>query len=353
MSRKALFANLGKSLGDGRGETAPETGAPVAAPAETSASAPRPRIRPILGAPELLKGQAAAPVGALGQSLSEFKAQSDRAAAIERRLAEGQIVVDLDPAAVEPSFICDRMATTSEAQSKLVEAIREHGQQAPILVRPHPTSAGRFQVAYGHRRLRAAIELQRTVRAVVKALSDEELVVAQGQENSERQDLSFIEKARFARRLEERGFRRDTIMSALSVYKSDLSNMLSVVGKIPEEVVEAIGPAPAIGRRGWIDLAELLLEAGKLDAVTAALSSPDFSASDSDGRFRRVYGLVKPRAEKTRFENWTTAGGAKYAKIVQNSEKMSVTINRRLAPGFSEFLLERLQSLYEEFEAER
>ena len=44
-------------------------------------------------------------------------------------------------------------------------------------------------------------------------------------------------------------------MTALSVYKSDLSNMLSVISRIPEEIIEAIGPAPGIGRRGWIDLA--------------------------------------------------------------------------------------------------
>ena len=134
------------------------------------------------------------------------------------------------------------------------------GRQVPILVRPHPITQAAIKSAYGHRRFRAAAELGRTVRAVVKALTDEELVVAQGQENNERQDLSFIEKSRFARGLEERGFRRDTIMSALSVYKSDLSNMLSVVVKIPEDVIEAIGPAPTIGRRGWIDLAELLSE---------------------------------------------------------------------------------------------
>lgn len=351
MSRKALFANLGKPADD-QG-TPVESPAEKAAPSGVEAPVPRPRIRPILGSPELLKGQAAAPVGALGQSLSEFKAKSDRAAAIEQRLAEGQVVVELDPAVVEPSFISDRMATTTEAHSKLVEAIKEHGQQVPILVRPHPSAHGRYQVAYGHRRLRAAAELGRTVRAVVKALTDEELVVAQGQENNERQDLSFIEKSRFARRLEERGFRRDTIMSALSVYKSDLSNMLSVVVKIPEDVIEAVGPAPTIGRRGWIDLAELLSEVEKLEAVRATISAVEFSASDSDQKFRRIYGLIKPRAERTRFENWTTAEGAKFAKIVQNSEKVSVTINRRLVPGFSEFLLERIQTLYEEFESRR
>ena len=50
----------------------------------------------------------------------------------------------------------------------------------------NPQQEGRYQIAYGHRRLRAAIELGRPVRAIVKPLTDEQLVVAQGQENSAR-----------------------------------------------------------------------------------------------------------------------------------------------------------------------
>lgn len=354
MSRKALFANLGNSGNEEkRAEQAasPENVALSEKSAAETARTARLRTRPILGAPELLKNPSTAPVGALGQSLSEFKAQSDRAAVIERQLSEGQVIVDLDPALIDPSFVLDRMAVTVDAHSKLVEAIREHGQQVPILVRPHPSEAGRYQIAYGHRRWRAAAELKRTVRAVVKVLTDEELVIAQGQENNERQDLSFIEKSRFARRLEERGFRRDTIMTALSVYKSDLSNMLSVIAKIPEDVVEAIGPAPAVGRRGWIDLAELLSDPATVMTVTALAASPEIQTADSDQRFRRIYASIKPRAERTRFESWTTADGAKFAKIVQNSEKISVTIHRAIVPEFSDFLLERIQSLYEEFKS--
>ncbi len=343
MSRKALFANL---LGAKDPQQPPET-------QDTSERVARLPNRPILGAPELIKNPAAAPVGALSQSLSEFKAQAERAAEIEKRLAEGQTIVDLDPALVDPSFVADRFGTSDEAHRRLVESIREHGQQAPILVRPHPVEPGRYQAAYGHRRLRAAAELARPVRAVVRALSDEALVIAQGQENNERQDLSFIEKARFARLLEERGFRRDTIMSALCVYKSDLSNMLSVVTKIPPGVVEGIGPAPAIGRRGWIELAEGLTGAETHAAVMSALAAPDFSICDSDERFRRALAAVKPPRDKTRFHNWKGDDGASLVKIAENSERISVTVDRRKAAAFGDFLLERLPALYEEFKSRR
>ena len=280
MSRKALFANLKLPT-----EKPPQKSE---APHETMApaSSSRARSRPLLGSTELLTDPATTPVGALGKSLSEFKAKTDRAVEIERKLAEGQAVVDLDPSDIEPSFVADRMPMSPEAHSRLFEAIREHGQQVPILVRPHPDRPGRYQVAYGHRRLRALAELGRPVKAVVKKLGDEELVIAQGQENNERQDLSYIEKARFAHRLQERGFRRDTIMTAMSVYKSDLSNMLSVVARIPEDIIDAIGPAASIGRRGWIDLAEQLASQEVADRVRTLAESSQIQALDSDQRFK-------------------------------------------------------------------
>ena len=59
------------------------------------------------------------------------------------------------------------------------------------------------------RQLRAAVELGQPVRAVVKPLSDEQLVITQGQENNKRKDLSFIERAIFAAQLEGRSWPRD------------------------------------------------------------------------------------------------------------------------------------------------
>ena len=90
MSRKALFANLNLPT-----EKPPQNSE---APHETMApaSSSRARSRPLLGSTELLTDPATTPVGALGKSLSEFKAKTDRAVEIERKLAEGQAVADLD-----------------------------------------------------------------------------------------------------------------------------------------------------------------------------------------------------------------------------------------------------------------
>jgi ParB family chromosome partitioning protein len=72
-------------------------------------------------------------------------------------------------------------------------------------LRAHSTAPGRYQTAFGHRRVRAARVLARPVKAIVRTLSDDELIIAQGVENSAREDLSFIERAVFALRLENAG----------------------------------------------------------------------------------------------------------------------------------------------------
>ena len=118
-------------------------------------------------------------VGAVGRSIEQLRAQS---------------IVDLDTSLIDPSFVADRLDISEEHYRLLVSSIREHGQQVPILVRPHPQKEGRYQIAFGRRRLLAVIELGRKIRAIIKPLSDEELVIAQGQENSARKERGILER---------------------------------------------------------------------------------------------------------------------------------------------------------------
>lgn len=338
MSRKQIFANLGNP--------AAETIAPDAT------RTTRARIRPILGSPDLIEDPSHSPVGAIGQSLGELSEKSRRADEIEKKLAEGQILVELDPALVESSFVSDRMVSNDEASERFANAIREQGQQVPILVRPHPEKPGRYQVAFGHRRLRAAATIGIPVKAVVRELSDEQLVVAQGQENSERQDLSYIEKARFAQNLQKR-FSRDLIMTALSVYKGDLSNMLAVVSRIPDDLVELIGPAHGVGRRKWINLADQLNKKAVIDRARQLAASDAVNSLPSDERFNVVLGSLKAAPKASRTDVWSSKSGSCLAKVTDGPDKLSLSIDKRTAPDFADFVLHNLTRLYDEFEARK
>ena len=140
---------------------------------------------------------------------------------------------------------------------RAARSIAEYGQQVPVLVRPHPKIEGRFQIVYGRRRVLALRDLGQPVKALIRDLDDHELVLAQGQENTARRDLSFIEKCNFARQMVAAGYKRQIICDALSIDKTLISRMLSVADRIPLDVVEAIGAAPSIGRDRWLALADL------------------------------------------------------------------------------------------------
>ena len=212
-----------------------------------------------------------------------------RAEEIEKQLLAGQVVIELDPTTIDPSFVPDRMPADDEEFKDFVAAIRREGQHVPILVRPNPEKPERYQVAFGHRRLRAAMELDVPVKAIVRSLTDQELVVAQGQENNERKDLSYIEKVRFGHKLEQQSFSRDVIMSSLSVYKSDLSNMLSVAAKIPIDLIDAIGPAHGVGRRNWMGLADAFAaERRRIETAREVVGRPQFSSLPSKERFEAI-----------------------------------------------------------------
>ncbi|MFY9290260.1 MAG: plasmid partitioning protein RepB [Methylorubrum rhodinum] len=342
MSRKSLFVNL-SAPASGQDGVSEDRAKPVS-------GASRVRARPILGSPDLIPDQEARPIGVLGKSLDELNERTKRAEEIERRLTEGQVIVELDPDAIDPSFVSDRLPSAPEALTSLTEKIRDHGQLNPILVRPHPESLGRYQVAFGHRRLRVTKSLGMTVKAVVRPLSDEELVIAQGQENHEREDLSYIEKALFARKLGGRGFPRSTIMAAMSVYKSDLSNMLTVADKIPEQLISKIGAAPGIGRRGWIELAGLMSDRKVKAAVESAARETEFEGLDSDLRFKRILTAAKPRPSSGRVKTWASPSGEALAKVSEHDDRVILTINRQKSPRFAEFVLSRLRELYLEFE---
>ncbi len=290
-------------------------------------------------------------VGAMGKSLGKIASAVEEARAL---VSSGTTVVELDPSLVDISFVSDRLDGSPDDHRALVDSIRDHGQQIPILVRPHPTEAGRYQVAYGHRRLRAVTELGRKVRAIVKALSDAELVVAQGQENSARLDLSYIEKATFAVVLEDRGFDRGVIMAALSLEKTQLSRIISIGRAIPRPIVEAIGSAPKTGRPRWAALAELIEGHDWRRALVRLTGDDSFSKADSDTRFAIFDAAIRSKpAAALEAEHWNDPEGRQAAAIKRSTSKLTLVVNQKVAPDFGEFIVAELPDLYRRYAASK
>jgi len=289
-------------------------------------------------------------------SIDELSARADK-------LTEGETIVDLDVQSVDVSFVHDRLNSDDQEFSELLDAIREQGQNSPILVRPHPSKTGRYMVVFGHRRLRAAKLLGRRVRAVVKDMKDREHVIAQGQENAARANLSFIEKALFAAQLSRLRYDEDnvTVLAALAVDRATLSKMLSVAG-IPEPILQAIGSAKGVGRDRWYELKLLLEKPSHLEEALRAIAEITFSQRSSDERFNTLVQHLKATKKspsrvrgEARKQAWVPEDGSLAAEMISEGKRFTLTFKGRSdgATAFGQYLSDNLAQLYETFRQEK
>ena len=286
---------------------------------------------------------------AMGLSLQGLSDEADQAQELREQISGGSHVVDLDPFSIDPSFIRDRLDDDDGGPDfeELQTSIAEHGQQVPILVRPSSDKEGRYQVAYGHRRLAAVRRIGRPVKAIVRQLTDEQLVVAQGKENNERRDLSFIERALFAARLEEHGFDRSAVMASLSLHKGNLSTMIAVARGLPEPLIVAIGPAPKIGRPRWEQLVGLLRPGA--DAWRLTIKKPDFGELDTNARFMRVLSAMVPSQKAGAPLIVKDDAGRAVARVTRRRDRVSLMIDDKSTKAFGAFLVEQIPDLYAAF----
>lgn len=295
--------------------------------------------------------------GASRSIISSIDEMAERA----DKLMEGETVVELAPETVDASFVQDRLEDDETEFNELLEAIRERGQDSPILVRPHPTLSGRYMVVFGRRRLKATKQLGRKVRAVVKQMTDRDHVIAQGQENSARANLSFIEKAVFASNLTRLQYDADNafVLTALSIDRATLSKMLSVAS-LPAELLAAVGRAKGVGRDRWYELKLLLEKPARLEAALAAIEDASFKALPSEDRFgaliariKAVKMTVRPRQELDR-RTWAPSDGTLAAEMSIEGKKFTLSMKAKStdAAAFGEFLSARLERLYEVFRQE-
>ncbi len=277
---------------------------------------------------------------------------------LKRQVASGALPVDLDPDLLDPSPFSDRFADQDMAAIESIKiSFKEHGQEIPILVRAHPEAPGRYQIAYGHRRVRAASELGMTVKAYVRDLDDNRLVVAQGVENSAREDLTFIERAMFALKLEDGGFHRPLIQTALSVDRQEASKLLGVARGIPRWLIDVIGRAPKVGRPRWQELAELLKDEEAEKKARKATEDKSFGHKDTDERFATVLRGVKFSGVDTSTPRpmqhvAKSHDGTEIATFAVAGKHCKIQISRDRDEAFARFVMEKLPELYASFRSE-
>lgn len=248
--------------------------------------------------PKPVRRMPAGVIGATQKTLTELREDRDR---LQAELARNDsTLISLDPTIIDPSPFRDRLNDDDdEAFDSFKKTIAEQQQKTPITVRRHPNSPDRYQVVFGHRRLRAAKELGIQILAQLTDYSDTDLVIAQGLENAARQDLSWIERALFANEMREAGIKAKDIKSALGVDDSQISKFRAVTSVLPIALIEQIGRAPSIGRPRWIELIDLIDSKGDLSLIEKTLSADKVSVQNSDQRFLMALSTVKSKNIRT------------------------------------------------------
>jgi ParB family transcriptional regulator, chromosome partitioning protein len=346
-----VLAEVSAALSEQSSNEAPSLPEPApASSTSASSTSSKPRAG---GWADRMKGSRA--VGSVATALGDLRDHNNaEIAELKRQLAEGQPIVELDTDKIDSSFVADRMDSSDEATEELKSLIEDQGQLVPILVRPHPEHADRYQVAFGHRRLKAVRLLGRRVRAVIRKMTDEELIIAQGQENNARLDLTYIEKARFASTLLRMNFSRKAVEQALTVNHSQVVWFKQVTDAVPDEILVAIGRAPKIGRPRWLQFAEVIAKPGNVKKARAIILTESFLAQSPDDRFSHLAKeLTEKKSEPPLQAVWADPKGRKLASFTYTDTKCTVQIDRRDDPDFAEYLYSKLGDVYRDYEAQK
>jgi ParB family chromosome partitioning protein len=306
-----------------------------------------------------------APVTRFGAAKS-LSSSIDALARQAERVNDGDIVVELDPYQLDASFVRDRIVshgegpeTPDEEYNELLAAIRERGQDTPILVRPIPNSADRYMIVFGHRRVQVAKDLGRKVRAVVRQLDEQAHIISQGQENSARANLSFIERAMFADRLEKLGYSREVIQASLSVDYQTLSKMLTVPSAFGERLIETIGPAKGIGRDRWLQLRKLIDVPKNKALAEELIEEPEFAALRQTERFEAIFKQLrsgKSKATVKRSENtqprqvWNAKDDAVSVSRKATQKAVTLVLSSSNGIAFGDWITNNIENLYETFQ---
>lgn len=143
-------------------------------------------------------------------------------------------IVEIPLAEIRPSQFQPRKRFNDKKLEELTTSIRARGVLSPVIVRQAP---GGYELVAGERRVRAAERagLQH-VPAVVREISNAEMLEVALIENLQREDLNPIEEAEVYRRLtEEFGLSQEEVATRVGRDRASISNTLRLL-KLPQKV---------------------------------------------------------------------------------------------------------------------
>lgn len=213
----------------------------------------------------------------LGKGLGALLGETRREEPLVRReetvpaVSEGSSPLRMIPlASIRPLPGNPRKYFNEAALDELAASIAARGVIQPIVVRPHPEGNG-YQLVAGERRWRAAQKARlHEIPALVRNLTEREVMALALIENLQREDLNPVEEARAYHRLaEDEGMIQAEIAKMVEKSRSHVANMMRLMA-LPDPVLDLIeqgklsqGHARAlIGRDDAVQLAAIAVAQG-------------------------------------------------------------------------------------------
>ena len=167
------------------------------------------------------------------------EASSDQSTAQNEAGGGNSPLKSLSVAAIEPLPGNPRKHFDEAALEELAASIATRGVIQPIIVRP--TGAGRYQLVAGERRWRAAQKARlHEIPALVRDLSEREVMALALIENLQREDLNPVEEARAYQRLaDDEGMTQAEIARMVEKSRSYVANIQRLLG-LPSAVLDLV-----------------------------------------------------------------------------------------------------------------
>ncbi len=153
--------------------------------------------------------------------------------------AQGSRTLPID--ILHPNLKQPRRHYDQEALEALAQSIGEQGVLQPLVVRPHPSRSGNYEIVAGERRWRAAqLAKLSDLPVVIRDLDDRTTLEIALVENLQREDLTPLEEAEAYRRLiEDFGHSQAELGKAVGKSRSHVANTLRLLA-LPEPIKKAV-----------------------------------------------------------------------------------------------------------------
>lgn len=181
-----------------------------------------------------------------------------------------------------------------EELKELTESLRSSGLLQPVTVRSAPDRNG-YELIAGERRYRAAAELGwKTIPAVVKEMTDQEVLTLALVENLQRTDLNPVEEAEgYGQLIRDFGYTQQMVATMVGKDRSTVANVIRIL-QLPDSIRKLIetGDLTAGQARPLLGLED----ASRMNDLARTAVEKGWSAREIERRVRESAG---PRAQGT------------------------------------------------------